>query len=213
VTCERLLNSRILKSDRLLEKVGVIVSQEKDTGQGHIYVLTAAGEALRPIIEAMGVWAQQWGSEQIAPEDLDDALLMWGMRRRINLEAAPTQKIVLQFDFYGLTKGRRTQRSWWLVIEDGEVDVCQKNPGFEVDVLITADLSVFTHIWMGLIPLYPALRKGSVVLEGDRNLVRQVPSWLYLNGEKRYGMGIDPSISQVMLPNQCIAVECQATAE
>lgn len=74
-------------------------------------MLTSAGEALRPIIEAMGVWAQQWGSEQIAPEDLDNALLMWGMRRRINLKALPAEKIVLQFDFRGLTKGRRTQRS------------------------------------------------------------------------------------------------------
>lgn len=202
--------SRALLVQRLkeLEKMGVVISHEKETGQGHEYLLTPAGEALRPLIEAMGVWAQQWGSEQIASEDLDDALLMWGMRRRINLEAVPAQKIVLQFDFRGLTKGRKTHRSWWMAIEDGEVDVCQKNPGFEVDVLISADLSAFTHVWMGYTHLHLALKQGTVCFEGDCDLVRQVPIWLYLNGEWRYGMGIDRSAAQLMQAKKCAATEC-----
>jgi DNA-binding HxlR family transcriptional regulator len=198
------LMSRALLVQRLkeLEKLGIIAISEKETGQGYEYLLTPAGEALRPIIEAMGVWAQQWGSEQIAPEDLDDALLMWGMRRRINLAAVPPKKIVLQFDFQGLTKGRSTQRSWWLMIEKPEVDVCQKNPGFEVDVLVSADLGVFTHIWMGYQTLPPALQEGTVCFEGDRELVQQVPTWLYLNGEWRYGMGIDKSAAQLIQTKQ-----------
>lgn len=202
--------SRALLAQRLkeLEKLGVVISYEKQTGQGHEYLLTPAGEALRPLIEAMGVWAQQWGSEQIAPEDLDDALLMWGMRRRINFETVPPQKIVLQFDFRGLTRGRKTQRSWWMVIESQEVDVCQKNPGFEVTVFISADLSAFTHVWMGYSHLHLALQQGTVCFEGDRDLVRQVPTWLYLNGEWRYGMGIDRSAAQLMQANRQAATDC-----
>lgn len=67
--------SRALLAQRLkeLEKLGIVISHEKETGQGYKYLLTPAGEALRPLIEAMGVWAQQWGGEQIASEDLDDA--------------------------------------------------------------------------------------------------------------------------------------------
>jgi DNA-binding HxlR family transcriptional regulator len=204
------LMSRALLTQRLkeLEKLGVVVSREKETGQGHEYLLTPAGEALRPLIEAMGVWAQQWGSEQIAPEDLDDALLMWGMRRRVNLEAVPAQKIVLQFNFQGLTRGPKSQRSWWLVIENGEVDVCQKDPGFEVNVLISADLNVFTHVWMGYTHLNAALQQGAICFEGDRDWVRQVPTWLYLNGEWRYGMGLDRSAAQLMQANKCVAAEC-----
>ena len=207
--------SRALLVQRLkeLEKAGVVASHEKETGKGREYVLTPAGEALRPLIEAMGVWAQQWGSEQIAPEDLDDALLMWGMRRRINLEAVPPQKIVLQFDFQGLTRGHKTHRSWWLVIENGEVDVCQKDPGFEVDVLISADLSAFTHVWMGYTHLNLALERGTIYFEGDRDLVRQVSTWLYLNGEWRYGMGIDNSASQLMQARERVTAECNEVSE
>jgi DNA-binding HxlR family transcriptional regulator len=197
------LMSRALLVQRLkeLEKAGVVASYEKENRPGHEYILTSAGEALRPIVEAMGVWAQLWGSEQVAAEDLDDALLMWGMRRRINLDAVPSRKIVIQFDFRGLTKGARTHRSWWLIVEDREVDVCQKNPGFEVDVLILADLNVFTHIWMGYSPLNPALQQGTVGFEGNRDLLGQVSNWLYLNGEWRYGMGIDNSTAQLMQAN------------
>lgn len=190
--------SRALLTQRLreLEKAGVLMSADKATGQGHEYVLTPAGEALRPIIEQMGIWAQQWGNEQIDPEDLDDALLMWGTQRRINFRALPAQKIVLQFDFRGLTKGYKTQRSWWLVIEGKDIDVCKKDPGFEVNILISADLSAFTHVWMGYTNLDAALKEETVCFEGDPNLVRQLPTWLYLNGEWRYGMGIDNSAVQ-----------------
>jgi hypothetical protein len=142
-------------------------------------------------------------------------LLMWGMKRRINLEAVPAQKIVLQFDFRGLTKGRKTERSYWVVIQDGEVDMCQKDPGFKVDVLISADLSAFTHVWMGYTPLNPALKQGAICFEGDRDLVRQVPTWLYLNGEWRYGMGLvrvaspeeNHSAAQLKQANRCNASE------
>jgi DNA-binding HxlR family transcriptional regulator len=177
------LMSRALLAQRLreLEKAGVVVSHEKETGHGHEYVLTPAGEAARPIIEAMSVWAQQWCGGHIAPEDLDDALLMWAMKREINLDAIPLQKIVLQFDFRGLTKGRRTARSWWIIIENREVDVCQKDPGFAVDVLISADLGAFTYVRAGYTPLHPALKQGTINFEGNGDFVRQVPTWLYLN--------------------------------
>jgi hypothetical protein len=93
------------------------------------------------------------------------------------------------------------------VIADGAVDVCQKNPGFEVDVLISADLSAFTHVWMGYADLHLALKQGTICFEGDRALVHQVSTWLYLNGEWRYGMGLHPATAQLMQVNQRVTAE------
>jgi DNA-binding HxlR family transcriptional regulator len=204
------LMSRALLAQRLkeLETAGVVASYKKKTGQGYEYVLTPAGEALRQVIEAMATWAQQWGGRHIAPEDLDDALLMWATKHHINLEVAPQQKIVLQFDFRGLTKGCKTQRSYWVVIEAEEVDMCQKDPGFEVDVFISADLSAFTHVWMGYTSLDLAMKQGTIAFEGDRDLVSQVYKWLDLNGERLYGMGSDRSAAQLMQSKQLVAREC-----
>jgi DNA-binding HxlR family transcriptional regulator len=197
------LMSRALLVQRLkeLEIAGVIVSSEKKTGQGHEYALTPAGVALGPVIDAMATWAHQWGGRQIAPEDLDDALLMWATKHHIHLETVPEQKIVLQFNFRGLTKGRKTQRSYWVVIEEPEVDMCQKDPGFEVNVFISADLSAFTHVWMGYSSLDLALKQGAIAFEGDRDLVRQVQAWLDSNAERLYGKGIEKSAAQLIPAN------------
>jgi hypothetical protein len=35
--------------------------------------------------------------------------------------------------------------------------------------------------------------------------VRQLPTWLYLNGEWRYGMGIDNSAAKLMQANKPVA--------
>jgi len=190
------LMSRALLIKRLkeLETAGIITRKEKTSGQGSIYLLTPAGEALRPLIEQMGTWATHWTCERISPDQLDDQLLMWGMRRGINLNAVPPTKIVLQFDLRGLTKGKRKERSYWMVIEQERVDVCLKDPGFEVDVIIDADLSALTHVLMGYNSLEQALNEGSIAFEGPRDYVQQLPTWLYLKGERRYLSGLAPTV-------------------
>jgi hypothetical protein len=37
--------------------------------------------------------------------------------------------------------------------------------------------------------------------------VRQVSTWLYLNGEWRYGMGLHPAAAQLMQANQSVTAE------
>jgi DNA-binding HxlR family transcriptional regulator len=190
------LMSRALLIKRLkeLEAAGIITRQEKTIGQGSIYLLTPAGEALRPLIEQMGTWATHWTRDRISPDQLDDQLLMWAMRRGINLDTVPPTKVVLQFDLHGLTKGKRKERSYWMVIEQERVDVCLKDPGFAVDVVICADLSALTHVVMGYDSLDRALKEGSITFEGPRDYVQQLPTWLYLQGERRYLSGLAPTV-------------------
>jgi DNA-binding HxlR family transcriptional regulator len=73
--------SRALLIKRLkeLETAGMITREENPSGQGSVYLLTPAGEALRPVIEQMGTWAAQWTHNRISPDQLDDQLLMWSM--------------------------------------------------------------------------------------------------------------------------------------
>ena len=69
-----------------------------------------------------------------------------------------------------------------LVVEaDGTVDVCSIDPGFEVDLYVSTDLRTMTAIWIGLTKLGSAIRDGSVVLIGDRDLERATPRWLALS--------------------------------
>ena len=177
------LMSRTLLAGRLeqLEDAGIVRSVARPRGRGREYHLTAAGEELRPLIECLGEWGQRWARAQIGRGDLDPGLLMWDIHRRVNLEALPPERVVVRFDFHGVPATIRCPRYWWLVLERREVDLCLKDPGFLVDIVVSADLRTLTRVWMGDVRLAETLRAGLIRLEGPRPLVRAFPTWLRLS--------------------------------
>jgi DNA-binding HxlR family transcriptional regulator len=187
------LMSRGLLATRLrqLERAGIVRHAGAAPGKGGEYRLSAAGEALRPIVEQMGLWAQHWSTRGLLDQDLDDALLVWGLRRTLKLPPHLRRRVVLRFDFLGLPRRARVaQRSWWLVADGGEVEICLKDPGYETDVLVTADLRSFTEVVLGVRSLSAAQREGRIRLQGDAALARALPGWLPLNGELMTTLGI-----------------------
>jgi DNA-binding HxlR family transcriptional regulator len=189
------LMSRTLLAERLeqLEHAGIVHSVAKSRGRGREYFLTAAGEELRPLIECLGEWGQRWARAQIQRDDLDPGLLMWDIHRRVNLDALPPQRVVVRFDFRGVPSTQRAPRTWWLVLKQQEIDLCLKEPGFVVDVVVSADLRTLTRVWMGDVRLAEALRAGLIRLDGPRSLVRAFPSWLALSefaGVERVGADV-----------------------
>jgi hypothetical protein len=115
-------------------------------------------------------------------DDLDPALLVWDIHRRLNVDRLPSGRVVIRFDFRGVPRHCRSQKTFWLVLKRPDVDVCLKDPGFEVDLSVSADLRTLTRAWLGDIRLTDAMRSGSVTVEGPRKLVEAFPGWLALSG-------------------------------
>ena len=177
------LMSRTLLAQRLreLEGAGIVERVPKPAGRGFEYRLSRAGEELRPIIMQLGEWGRQWVYRHVSKDDLDPSLLMWDMRRRINIEALPERRVVVQFEFSGLPRGTRGMKHWWLVLERPEVELCLKDPGHEVDLLVRADLFALTRVWMGQLKLPDAVRQGLIALQGAPALAKAFPGWLKLS--------------------------------
>lgn len=177
------LMSRTLLAQRLrqLENAGIVRSSLKAAGRGREYFLTQAGEELRPLIDGLGEWGQRWARSQMDADDLDPGLLMWDIRRRVNVERLPGHRVVVLFDFRGVPKHRRAVRSFWLILQGPDVDLCLKDPGFEVDLVVDADLAALTKVWMGEVRLGDAMRSGLVRLRGPSVIVRAFPGWLALS--------------------------------
>lgn len=177
--------SRTLLAQRLkeLEDAGVIERRPSPRGRGWEYHPTPAGEEFRPVIERLGEWGQRWARRQVDREtDLDPGLLMWDIHRRLNDDRLPNERVVVRFDFRGIPQTSRCrQRTWWLVVKQPEVDLCLKDPGFETDLVVEADLSALTKVWVGDIRLAEAVRAGLVTLHGRRGLVAAFPTWLRLS--------------------------------
>jgi hypothetical protein len=92
-------------------KLGGIIERRVLAGEGAQDNLTQAGEGLRPWVELMGIWGQRWVRRPFAaPRKPTPGFLMWDMRRSINVERLPEERVVVRFDFRGAPKGKR---SWW----------------------------------------------------------------------------------------------------
>lgn len=171
--------SPTLLSKRLaqLEHAGLIETRTAPAGRGKEYLLTRAGRDLEPIVGALAVWGQQWARD-MDDVDLDPAYLVWSLHLRMNTEAMPPGRTVLEFEFSGAPADCRR---FWLVHEGGEVEMCLKDPELDVDLVVRSDLRLFVEAWRGFRDLQREIRAGRVELLGERELQRQFPGWLKLH--------------------------------
>jgi len=185
--------SPALLSKRLrdLELAGVVQRVTSGSkGSGHEYRLTSAGRELEPIVKAMGFWGQRWVETAPTLQNLDPELLMWDMRRSINVAQLPRRRSVIQFTY---TDRPEKKRCYWLVVEaNGAVDVCSIDPGFEVDLYVSTDLRTMTAIWLGLTTIHAEAENDRLTVVGDLDLERTMPSWLGLSAfaaERKLAVG------------------------
>ena len=160
-----------------LEQAGIIRSVRSRSGNWREYSLTAAGEELEPLIEAMAVWGQRWARE-MSLEDLDPAFLLWSMHTRLDPSAFPSGRVVVEFSFTGAPDDCR---EFWLVSDDGEPEMCLKHPGHDVDLRVSADLRVFVEAWRGFRDLRSEVRAGRIRVNGPSALREEFPNWLRLS--------------------------------
>jgi DNA-binding HxlR family transcriptional regulator len=177
------LISRSLLTQRLreLQDGGVIASRPLAGGRGREYSLTKAGEEFREVVDGLGAWGQRWAIGQFDPQNLDVSVLMWNVRRGIDLDRLPPGRTVVRFDLRGVAAHCRAMRTWWVVLQPPEVDLCLKDPGFEVSLVLSADAGALARVWMGQTSFAEAVRSGGVRVEGPRTLVQAFPGWLRLS--------------------------------
>jgi hypothetical protein len=93
----------------------------------------------------------------------------------------PKPRVVVQFEFRGVPPRCRGMRTCWLVLQRTDVDVCIKDPGFPVDLVVHADTATLARVWAGHLTFAQGARSGGLRLEGSRALVQAFPGWLLLS--------------------------------
>lgn len=162
---------------RSLEEAGVLEKRPASSGKGHEYSLTEAGRDLEGAVMALGHWGQRWARD-MELDDMDPRHLAWSMHLRMNVDAMPAGRTVLQFEFTGAPDDCKR---FWIVHTDGQVDMCIEHPGFDVDLRIKSDLRRFVEAWRGIRSLRAELAAGRIRLDGPRGLMRSFPDWLLLS--------------------------------
>lgn len=163
--------SRTLLAKRLrqLVRAGIVA---KD---GERYVLTPAGQDLRPIVFGLGEWGAKYQFGAPHESEMDPQLLMWWVHRRLDWDALPDRRLVLEFRF---TDHRER---FWIVRDSQGPSVCMADPGFGIDAVVQSDLSTLYQVWLGRVPLRAALRDDRIEITGTPAVARKLPAVMELS--------------------------------
>lgn len=155
---------------RLLERHGIVERRPHPAGRGSLYSMSRAGQELWDVCVALGNWGARW--LEVAPEHLDPGIALWSMCNSLDADRLPKRRVVVRLDF-----GSRVKHRFWLLLENGRGEVCMKNPGFDEDLVVSADAMWFVKWHMGHASWAEAVREGPITIEGPRDLARAFPSW------------------------------------
>ena len=179
----RISPTMLVKRLRQLEHAGLIRSMPARRGTPRSYALTPAGQELGPLIDDLALWGQRWARDMRA-DDLDPGFLAWSMHVSLDTARMPPGRTVVAFEFTGAP---RDCRRFWLVNEDGKVDMCLNDPGYEIDVRVRSDLRRFVEAWRGIRDLRAEIAARRIEILAPPRLARQFPGWLRLSQLARHG--------------------------
>ena len=166
--------SRTLLAQRLreLERRGLMRHDPGRPGRPGVYGLTAAGQALTPIVWAMGAWAAEWMFGDPSDEECDGLTLIW----RTHQVAIPAKLPETRTVVHLLLTGSGGAQGW-LDIQRPGITVCKDDQGLAVDLALEADTAQM-HRWLvGLVPFRDLVANGHARFLGPSRLAKAFPTW------------------------------------
>ncbi len=164
-----LLSTRLRK----LVEMGVVARVAAESGWE--YRLTQAGEELRPLVLGLGHWGARWIGAKLTRAQLDAGFLMWDVRRFARRDQFPPGRTVVHFRF---RDARPREKNWWLVCDDGEIDLCRDDPGHELTLIVDATVRALTEIWTGDSDPRTEILAGRLSVDGPDREARALWRWL-----------------------------------
>lgn len=164
-----LLNSRL----RLLADNEIIVRKRIPEQRGFEYCLTPAGKSLEPLMTELGKWGMRWVYDGLSDEELDAAQSAQHFSGLLKTEGLPSGDTVFQLSFTDVSDMPRV----FVIIRGETREVCDENPGHEVDVYLRCTLRTLTEIMLGEIDLATACDNESLQVLGPPVYTRNISKW------------------------------------
>jgi len=164
--------STALLAQRLekLVRTGIVARTPGPQRRGTTYRLTEMGEALRPVLDAMGQWGAAW--LEIEPRHLDPAYVLWATTKLVDIERIPTGTTVLRFSL-----ADRPGQNYWMLLRAPKPELCTRGAGYVEDVVVRTDTGCLVDLHLERTSYAVAVREGRLALEGPTALTRQFRSW------------------------------------
>lgn len=166
--------SRTLLTTRLreLQRFGLVDKDISGAG-GAKYRLTEAGENLAGVLDAMGRWGEEWLDVTPRHSDPGYVLNSW-VKTYLATDRLPEYRVVVRFD---LTDQSVPATPMWVVFDGEASEVCARYPGYEEDLIVTAESVALAEWHLGRIEWGQAVRNERIAISGNGVLAKQLPSW------------------------------------
>jgi DNA-binding HxlR family transcriptional regulator len=163
--------SRTVLTDRLrmLEHHGLVDRRPQPDGTVE-YTPTPAGEELRPVCDALGMWGERW--LELTPADVDAAGVLRWLVKELAPDDLPGVRTVVRFELLG-----PRPRRYWLLVEPPRAEVCQRPPGPAEDLVVTTTSAWLAKWHTGRTSVGESMKAGVVSFDGPLELARQVAGW------------------------------------
>ena len=166
---------RSLLTSRLRElQASQLVTQEQDPAtKGNVYELTESGQDLATVINAMGQWGERW--LDVTPQHADPVYFLnsW-INSYLNDDALPDKRVTVRFDF---TDQPAKFSPMWVVFDPHQSEVCRAYPGYEEDLIVTAESVALAEWHLGRTEWAHAIRTGRIDIRGIPRLANALPTW------------------------------------
>lgn len=176
-----LLNARL----RLLVDNGIIIRKRIPEKRGFEYQLSPSGKALGPVLMELGKWGMNWVYDGLEDSQLDAIVLLRDIAVLLKTDQLPAGDTVMQFTFTDLDETPKR----YILIQGEKREVCDENPGYEVDVYFRSTLRTMSEIWWGDLALPAACQAEKLKVIGPpvytRNLIKWFPVSAFAGESRR----------------------------
>ena len=159
---------------RFLEEQGLVMRKKSTSGNRYEYHLTASGKALAPVLTEMGKWGMRWSSDCMTEKQNTASGLVRDFAGGIRVDELPSCDTVIRISLTDVEES--PQR--YIHVQNGSVQVCDTDLGFDVDVYIESTIKVMTRIWYGEFEINAAMANGQMSVKAAPVYTRSIKRWL-----------------------------------
>ncbi len=159
---------------RFLEDQGLVLRKRSASGNRYEYHLTPSGKALAPVLTEMGKWGIRWSSDCMTEKQNTASGLVRDFAGAINVDELPSSDTVIRISLTDVEESPTR----YIHVQNGKVQVCDTDLGFDVDVYIASKLQVMTRVWYGELDMHVAIDGGEMTVKAAPVYSRQITRWL-----------------------------------
>ncbi|UOR15931.1 winged helix-turn-helix transcriptional regulator [Qipengyuania aquimaris] len=166
-----------------------LVMKRGGAGKQASYRLTPSGRDCEPIIFLLATWGLKWAERHTRVDQIDVGATMWDLHQTIDDSELPDGETVMAVTLTDLDHYNR----WWITVSGKERDLCDADPGKEVDLYLRADLETLVEIWMGDVSVDDAVREDHLSMTGEPQIADSAKFWFPISPvAKAKAAGADP---------------------